>query len=62
MAGVPRSYIAGMSVWQRNALPIAAPGDKYWKNDTLMAVAQRYAGMDMRPYFDAAGAAAGAKL
>ena len=62
MAGVPRDYIAQMSVWQRNALPIAAPGDKYWTNDTLMAVAQRYAGMDMQPYIAAADIAGGAKL
>lgn len=53
MAGVPRDYVAGMNVWQRNALPIAAPGDKYWTDDTLMAVAQRYIGMDMQPYIDA---------
>lgn len=62
MAGIPRDYIAQMSVWQRNALPIAAPGDKYWTNDTLMAVAQRYAGMDMQPYIAAADIAGVAKL
>ena len=60
MSGTPREYIAGMSVWQRNALPIAAPGDKYWTDDTLMAVAERYKGMDMQPYIDAAAAAAAA--
>ena len=62
MASVPRDYIAGMTVWQRNALAVAAPGDKYWTNDTLLAVAQRYAGMDMQPYVDATGPAVSAKL
>jgi hypothetical protein len=50
-----------MSGWQRNALPIAAPGDKYWTDDKLMAVAERYKGMGMQPYLvDAAAAAAAA--
>ena len=53
MAGIPREYIAGMTVWQRNALSIAAPGNRYWTNDTLLAVAQRYTDMDMQPYTDA---------
>ena len=62
MAGVPRDYIAGMTVWQRNSLGIAAPSDKYWTNDTLLAVAQRYAGMDMQPYVDATSPGFSAKL
>jgi hypothetical protein len=41
-----------MSVWQRSALGIAAPGDAYWVADT-----QLYLGMDMRPYAAQAWAA-----
>ena len=40
----------------RTVLGFPAPGDRYWDADTLDAVGQRYSGMDMQPYYRAAGA------
>jgi len=54
MAAMPTRYLASLSVPQRTVLGFAAPGDPYWTSETLDAVSQRYAGMDMTPYRDAA--------
>ncbi|MDA1298624.1 MAG: phytanoyl-CoA dioxygenase family protein [Proteobacteria bacterium] len=54
MAAMPPRYLASLSVPQRTVLGFAAPGDRYWTPETLDAVSQRYVGMDMTPYRDAA--------
>ncbi|MCE9589300.1 MAG: phytanoyl-CoA dioxygenase family protein [Planctomycetes bacterium] len=40
---------------QREVVGFPAPGDAYWTARTLRGVAQRYPGMDMKPYLRAAG-------
>ena len=35
---------------QREVLGFPPPGDPYWNDETLAAVALRYPKMDMRPY------------
>ena len=39
---------------QREAIGFPPPGDPYWTNETLDAVALRYPAMDMKPYRSAA--------
>lgn len=53
MSRMPTRYMAQLSVLQRTVLGFAAPGDAYWNEETIDAVGQRYAGMDMTAYRDA---------
>ena len=53
MSAMPTRYMAHLSVLQRTVLGFAAPGDRYWTEETIDAVGQRYPGMDMNPYRDA---------
>ena len=58
MSALPPRFLGEVcSVAQRTVLGFPAPGDRYWDADTLDAVGQRYSGMDMRPYYRAAGLA-----
>lgn len=43
-------FIARATPRQREVLGFPRPGDPYWNDDTLAAVALRYPGMDMKPY------------
>ncbi len=45
-----QSFLERASVRQREALGFPSPGDPYWNEHTLAAVATRYPGMDMAPY------------
>jgi ectoine hydroxylase-related dioxygenase (phytanoyl-CoA dioxygenase family) len=43
-------FVARASPRQREVLGFPAPGDAYWDEETLAAVAMRYPTMDMTPY------------
>lgn len=45
-----KRFIERATPRQREMLGFPPPGHAYWNAETLAAVAQRYAGMDMKPY------------
>lgn len=50
MSAMPTRYLSELSVLQRTVLGFPAPGDRYWTEETVDAVGQRYPEMDMTPY------------
>ena len=50
MSAMPSRFLESLSPLQRGVLGFPSPGDPYWTADTVDAVGQRYAGMDMAPY------------
>ena len=45
-----QAFIARATPRQREVLGFPKPGDPYWNEETLAAVALRYPQMDMKPY------------
>ena len=50
-------FVARATPRQREVLGFPPPGHPYWNQETIAAVALRYAGMDMAPYREVGGGA-----
>jgi ectoine hydroxylase-related dioxygenase (phytanoyl-CoA dioxygenase family) len=51
-----KSFMEAATPKQRSMIGIPMPGDPYWNDETIMRVGERYPGMDMTPYAEAATA------
>ena len=52
--GATPALLAQLSPWQRSALGWPRPGNSYWTEKNILAVSQRYPGVDMEEYTKAA--------
>ncbi len=48
--GASPEHLAQLSPWSRSAIGWPMPGNRYWTEKNIAAVAKRYPGIDMHPY------------